>query len=306
MRRRSSSFRSVCVSLLVLGACQDLPTAVVPAPRAAGAAASGNAGEHLGQVPFYCIQGRRVPAEAGGWQARLDKLFFPRAELDEGGRKVRFQYRRSTTDGKLLAAADCEVPYTEAALRRLDRFFGIQRDGAAEQFRARQEMITIQGCVTDGACLIDPLVIVAPPPEIPPCDACNQYPGGGGYSEGGSWGDWGGSGEEKSAYEEGPLLWGACVLAVVGSSYTIWQVADKFETWYRAYKDAEGAERLWQATVENNADPYIQQLYEYQYKQARQRQVDAAGAVSEATNTSYIALFGAAVACGATALMPTP
>lgn len=307
MRRTSLPFRAVCVSLLVLGACQDVPTAVVSAPRAPQAAPSNSAGQHLGQVPFYCVEGRRAPS-AGGWQTRLDTLFFPRAELDEGGRKVRFQYRRSTAGGNLLHAGDCEVPYTEAALRRVDRFFGIQKDGAAEQFRERQGMITTQGCVTDNGCLLDPLVVVAPPPEIPPCDACNYYPGGGGYGGSGGGGDWGGTGggEDKSAYEEGPLLWGTCVLALVGSTYSIWQVADKFESWYRAYKDAEGAERLWQATVENNADPYIQQLYEYQYKQAHQRQVDAAGVVGEATRTSYSALLAAGFACGATVLLPTP
>jgi hypothetical protein len=59
-------------------------------------------------------------------------------------------------------------------------------------------------------------------------------------------------------------------------------------------------------TLQNNASSYIQQLYEYQYRQALQRQEDAKGAVSEAVNTSGWALAGAAVACGATALVPTP
>ena len=50
----------------------------------------------------------------------------------------------------------------------------------------------------------------------------------------------------------------------------------------------------------------MQQLYEYQYRQARQRQEDAKQAVSAATNISYLALGGFAVACGAAVLAPTP
>jgi hypothetical protein len=67
------------------------------------------------------------------------------------------------------------VPYTEAALRRVDRYLGVEKGGGADQFRARQGMITTQGCVTDGMCVLDPLVVVAPPPEpsdLLPCAGC--------------------------------------------------------------------------------------------------------------------------------------
>ena len=113
----------------------------------------------------------------------------------------------------------------------------------------------------------------------------------------------GGSGGGTSEYEQGPIVWAVCALAVAGSTYSVWDVADEFENWYGAYKDASGAQRLWQATVQNRADPYIQQLYEYQYKQARQRQEDAKGAVEKATGASAFALAGAALACGATLLI---
>jgi hypothetical protein len=92
----------------------------------------------------------------------------------------------------------------------------------------------------------------------------------------------------------------------VGSSVSIYSVADSFQSWYDAYQNAQGAYNLWQATIQNNADPAIQQLYEYQYRQAYQRQQDAASAVSSATNTSVMTLVGAGVACGALALAPTP
>ena len=153
-----------------------------------------------------------------------------------------------------------------------------------------------------------------------PCVAgpheCTNKVGGGSenpWSDPDTWGGGGGGDpappentDPAKSYEQGPLLWGACVLAMVGSTYSITLAAGKFETWYKAYKDAEGAQRLWLAAVENNVDVTRQMLLEYQYQQARLRQEDAAGAVSEATHTSYLALFTAAVACGATALVPSP
>lgn len=129
-------------------------------------------------------------------------------------------------------------------------------------------------------------------------------PGGGGELGGGG-GDGDGTAAETT-YHQGPLLWGACVLAVAGSTYSISQVASEFQAWYDAYQAAESAQRTWQMTIENNADPVVQQLYEYQYRQALQRQEAAKSVVSSAANTSYWALAGAAVACGATALIPSP
>lgn len=87
---------------------------------------------------------------------------------------------------------------------------------------------------------------------------------------------------------------------------SVYDVLDKFQAWHTAYVDATGAFDLWQATVQNGSDPTIQQLYEYQYRQARQRQEDAKSSVSSATDTSYFALASFAIACGAFALAPTP
>jgi hypothetical protein len=125
----------------------------------------------------------------------VDTLYFARGELDRTGQTVRYEYERSFPDGRPLTAASCVVPYTEGALRKVDRLLGVEKGGGADQFRARQEMITTQGCVTDGACVLDPLVVVAPPPEpsdLPPCPGCEapfpgtSRPGGGGSDGGGS------------------------------------------------------------------------------------------------------------------------
>jgi hypothetical protein len=96
------------------------------------------------------------------------------------------------------------------------------------------------------------------------------------------------------------------VLGIVASTVSLYDVADAFQNWYDAYQAAQSAQRTWQMTVENNAPATTQQLYEYEYRQAYQRQEDAKAAVAGATHSSYWALGGAAIACGAAALAPTP
>lgn len=149
--------------------------------------------------------------------------------------------------------------------------------------------------------------------EYPHCDAMPEAGGGGGSSPtpemagGGGGGTSPGSTTANSdSFSQGPLLWGACILGIVGSTVSVYDVAGSFQTWYDAYQHAQGAYNLWQATVQNNADPVTQQLYEFEYRQAYQAQQNAANAVSSATNTSVMTLVGAALACGAAALAPTP
>lgn len=131
-------------------------------------------------------------------------------------------------------------------------------------------------------------------------------PGGGTQPDPGVPTGGGDSSGDSQAYAQGPIAWGGCILGIVGSTVSIYDVADKFESWYNAYQDAQGAYNLWMATVQNNADPVIQQLYEYQYRQAVLRQNDAKEDVVSATQTSGFTLGGAALVCGALALAPTP
>lgn len=318
MQRRSIVTRTVSAALLTLSACHDLPTAVTPTTPAPGTAVRSSAGGlHLGRSPLVCSLGRPAPAPATGWQTRRDTIFVPKSEYDERGRMVRYTLLQMAQGGAVAYTASCTVPYTEGALRRVDRHFGVEKGGGADQFVARQEIVTVQGCVSDGACAIEGLVVTAPPAPIKPhrtdaaclsdpaaCEGTDD-PGGDGWGGGDNTNPDDNS-DPAETYEQGPLLWTACVLAVLSSSYTVSQVADKFDTWYKAYRDTEGAYNLWQATVQNDADVYTQQLYEDKYQQARRRQEDAKGAVSEATGATGWALAGAAVACGASALIPTP
>jgi hypothetical protein len=136
--------------------------------------------------------------------------------------------------------------------------------------------------------------------------------GGGGTGGGGG----GGTGSDPfcpdfgcpTAFEEGPLLWGACVLAVLGSTHSIDQVASAFEGWWNAQRAYESALRTLNA-IRANPDAVSSEMAEVwtlRVEYTRDRRDDAMADVSDKTDGSYWALFGAAAACGAAAFVPTP
>jgi hypothetical protein len=242
---------------------------------------------------------------------------FPAAELDPGGRTIPYRYRGYTPTNRVVAAVDCLIPATDAAISRMNRRLKVEhwyrvgsgspsggaRLSVGDAAYGDVALLPVAGVTTwcgEGQIGTYPSCFPITSPTVAPPEG---DPGDG-------W-DWGGSDggtapDDAAAFSEGPIAWAICVLGFVGSTVSVASVADKFQAWHTAWQDALGAHALWQVTVENNADPVIQQLYEYQYKQARQRQEDARGAVMSATNTSYIPLGVAALGCGAVALAPTP
>jgi hypothetical protein len=187
MKRTLVPTRALCALLAMLAACQDVPTipthAAPPSPYAAN---SGVAGLHFEELRVACPSMWRAPAPASDWRKQRDTLSFPRAELDRDGRTVRYRYRRTTTTGDLEAVGECLAPYSASALRRMDRHFGVKRGGGAEQFAVRQGTVTTQGCVTDGMCELEPIIVEAPPMETPEVDACDFDPATCGDGTGGS------------------------------------------------------------------------------------------------------------------------
>jgi hypothetical protein len=125
-------------------------------------------------------------------------------------------------------------------------------------------------------------------------------------------GDDSGAGQPPpTPYAEGPLLWAACVLAVVGSTYTVDVVGSKFVAWYDAHRALVHAERALNAAYEMMRDGYefdpdAVRLLEFRVELAEQRRNDAVGAVEEATGVSVLTLLGAGFACGAAIAAPTP
>lgn len=197
---------AVALGLLTIAAgCKDLPTNSPDATRDASPESltiRGSESHAPSLRQFVCVTRWRSVSAPSGWESRRFTVQFPRNEIDRAGRTVQYQHRLRSAGGTLRAAADCEAPYTEAALRRLDHRFGIHRDGGADQFKRREEGVSTQGCVTDGECLLEPIVVQPPPDE--PCSGCSEptpppgYTDDGGGSGGGGGGDGSGTGEFDS------------------------------------------------------------------------------------------------------------
>jgi hypothetical protein len=217
---------------------------------------------------------------------------------------------------------NCVIPHSDDAISQVDKALGVNRGrdygNSSNHGPKFDTTCDVNGCVLDGVtatgctwggvwpnCYAQPSSLAQMQ-----CGAMDPYCSGGGGGSDTGWTTYGSGSTpdpgDGNAFNQGPLLWGGCVLGVIGSGLSIYQVADAFQSWYDSYQAAEGAYNIWQATVTNHADPLTRQLYEYEYRQARQRQEDMKGAVASATNTSYVALGAAALACGALVLAPTP
>lgn len=330
VRTKSCSALVVIGLLAVLAACQDAPTLPTAALSRTAEVARSSQGLHLGEVAFYCIEGRYAPATPTAWQTRSRALWFPRGELSAGGRTVRYEYRRSGLDGWLLSAASCVVPYSEGALRRMDRAFGVKGGGGADQFRARQEMVTIQGgCVTspDGICPVDPITVTAPPRERiaeVQCSAMDPNCGNSGGEDGG-WGDgsWSGGGDgdgspsgdednDGETLHDGPVLYTICVAIKLGaggwsaiggtavSAYMAWDARknsrDAYDMWDRYRRDVAAG------LTPNNI--YINDLYYQRWKDAEHQEQLMYVAVAAGAAWSAFEIFQAAVACAPYGVAP--
>ncbi|HYW09344.1 MAG TPA: hypothetical protein VE913_20455, partial [Longimicrobium sp.] len=309
MSRTRMRFALLGALLLTSAACQDNP--VGPSPVQTPSSPNlARVAENRGHGSGVCYLARRALASPLGLEARTVNVEFPRSEVAPDGRTRDYRYRGYITAGQLVATGDCTIPDTEKAVQHIDRLFGIKRNA---ENGGDLGGVSILGCVSDGYCEIEGITAngcvgggdwpncngIMQPSDLPQCSMYNEC-GGGTWTPGPLGGGGGGGGGDGSAgaMNEGIVAWAVCVLAMGGSAYSVWDVSDEFSNWYDAYRAAQRAYRMWRVTVENNADPAIQQLYEYMYDQARLRQEDARGDVSKATDMSAIALAGAALACG--------
>ena len=333
MHRRSLVVLAACGAVFA-AACGDSPTAIdrSPPPSLAASLEPSAPGAEMGGG-LTCQASTRTQGALGGpWRHAIRTVRFAREELAPDGATLTYRFLGHGASG-LVSWVICEVPATEKAIRRLDRGFGVSRaisraqlpsasraPGARTSPGPRYDTVcNATGCQLDGmtvyACYYGGTY-----PNCNPnpnslanmqCGALDPYCNGfgGSYYEGGGWTTTGSGNSPQGdpvAFPQGPLLWAGCVLAMAGSTLAVADVMGAFKGWHSAYLNAVGAYNLWQATIQNGASPEIQQLYEYQWRQARQRQEDAKQGVSSATNISYLALGGFAVACGAAILAPTP
>jgi hypothetical protein len=200
---------------------------------------------------------------------------------------------------------------------------------------AAYDYMEVQGCVSGGICGLPEYTTPGEPDEPPDCEmwwkpdcgACATGAIGSPEDMQGTYGCAGDGGDpytpppgggsagtgttpppSSTAYEEGPLTWGVCVLAVLGSVYSIDQVADAFLAWWNAQKEFESAKRMYDAVVTNPelVSPETIQLWEFQVQYYKDRRDAAISAVSEKTGASYWALGAAGLSCGAALFLPTP
>lgn len=189
MHTSLNRWAAIAATVLAVAACADGPVS----PPTATAIVSANAtGKHnLGLTPYSCTVLRRTSSDTT-WSQSRTTINYPQGELAPGNRTVPYRVRGMSVSGRVVFAAFCTVPYTEGALRRADRHFRVAHGGGADQYAARQNLVTTQGCVTDGVCPIDPIVVIAPPPDDEDDDSEDSGTGGGGGGGGG--GDGGGNG----------------------------------------------------------------------------------------------------------------
>lgn len=303
MHQKSIFTRAVSAVLLALTGCQDLPT-VAPAAPGVEPSRTVSAGLHAGQVPFVCVLGRRTPFPASGWQTRIDTLFFPRAELHTAGQRVNYQFWRPGPDGRMISAAHCSVPYTEAAIRRVDRYFGMEGGAGADQFRAREGMITTQGCVTDeSGCMLPPITVVAPvKPSTNPDDVCTRYPDECSTNGGGS-GEYGGGGS-GDAYGEGPIAFGVCVGALAGVMLGTASLKPYMDAVYSAAGAVDSERRMLSAVTQNGGSPEMIQVYQGRYDAAVSSYNSAVTSLAVAGGVAAGAIAVAVVACSPAMLLP--
>lgn len=171
---------------------------------------------------------------------------------------------------------------------------------------------SLDWCGGDGSCQMSSPTTGGP--ESVSAMGCETGGDGGGVGGPGMVGPGGGGGEVGTGSSftgpaaEGPLAWGACVLGVLGSGYSIDQVAGAFESWWSTQREYESARRMLDALQANpeSTTPEMMSLWEFRVEYHQNRRDDALAAVHEKVGGSYWALVGAAAACGIAAFLPIP
>lgn len=198
-RRRVTRTLVVSALALVAWACQD---STGPAARPDDGAAP-----RLGQASaFYCST---TTATAGGVHESRIPLEFPVEARATDGSVMEYRFRRQTPSGALTFSAECVIPRTMSAIETMNRRFQVPAELGHPRGRRQGggEMTTL-GCVEDGACALEPIVVVAPaPPAI--CDVnCGgtggTMPGTGSGSTGWTGGAGGGGGGGSGSTSDNP------------------------------------------------------------------------------------------------------
>lgn len=193
MQARLRRLSCAVFTTFALAACQDLAT--LPANQESDfgsppAEARGPQGTTAGAGDYICNTSLRTPGGEHAYRYGRMSLRFPATALHRAGATHRYRYRLVDGKGNVLRAANCVIPRSDQAVKMMNRQFGVH-----------DEQTQIQGCVSEGVCTLDPIIII-----------------GGGGSSGGGWGSGGGGGDDGGG-DSGPGD-GQC-MASVGDLVTV-------------------------------------------------------------------------------------
>lgn len=164
--------RPTVLALLTLGvtACQDsftAPPSGSPPPPSAS----------VNGAPYYCSIRIATP---GGIQESQRVLAFPPAAVHPQGAVMLYRYRRQPQPGTVTYSADCVIPRSMAALEHMNQGYQVPPELRSPKGKDKQgNEMTTQGCVSDGLCVLEPIVVT-------PVNEPDPWSGGGGGGGGGS------------------------------------------------------------------------------------------------------------------------
>jgi hypothetical protein len=179
------------LSIVIFNGCNDLPS--TPSPQAEVLRLQSPMAQ--GITSGYSCTIRLGTAASG--RSRHVALTFPPGATNSSSGTFVYRYRRKSTSGQQLVAADCTIPRTAFAVRMMHARFDVPA-AAASRIPEVGGDVEVQGCVTEGGCVLDPVVVVAPdeeedtydPPECDYTGTCGDWdyehvgPGGGGMGPG--------------------------------------------------------------------------------------------------------------------------
>jgi hypothetical protein len=111
---------------------------------------------------------------------------------------------------------------------------------------------------------------------------------------------------DGDVYDDGLVLWGACIIAMVGSTMDVYDTASEFGAWYEASGALDRAERELRMVLENKSSHETVLLYQMERDGAQRRFNDAKNAVADAARASVPTLTAAFLTCTAALYIPSP
>lgn len=141
---------TVIAASVALSACQDAPTLPHDAESRPNAIRSTIVGGPSGAVDYQCYTSVATPSGPNAYAYKRVPLRFSTDGLHPRNATHRYSYRMVAPNGKTLRAANCVIPRSVRAIEAMNRRFGVSDD----------DPMQIQGCVTDGICTLEPVIVV--------------------------------------------------------------------------------------------------------------------------------------------------